>query len=229
MAVDLFILLQERTFADALAIRLESEPDIDVVATLDTSALPSRLLVGSRVDVVLLDADLAGNAAFRLGRELSQVPNTPRVIFLGHSSDPEHIVRAIRAGAAGWVRKDESLDRLIDVIRGVARGETWLPPDQTGEVLLLLMRRPDQDEDDGDQLLAALTDRERDVLLCLAEGNQPRDVARHLNMSPSTVRTHLKNLMGKLGVHTALEAVALTRRVLDEDSPDGGWCPERSI
>jgi DNA-binding NarL/FixJ family response regulator len=223
MAVGLFILFQERTFADALAIRLENEPEMDVVATLDTSALPSRLLVGSQVDVVLLDADLADSAAFRLGQELSQVPDAPCVIFLGYSNDPEHIVRAIRVGAVGWVRKDESLDVLIYVIRGVARGETRLPPDQTGEVFRLLMRSPDQDEDNGNQLLAALTGRERDVLLCLAEGNQRRDVARRLHMSPNTVRAHLQSLMGKLGVHTALEAVALTRQALDEDSPDGGW------
>jgi DNA-binding NarL/FixJ family response regulator len=135
MTVSLFILLQERTFADVLAIRLEREPDMEVVAALDTSALRSRIRVASRVDVVLLDADLADNAAFRLGQELSQAPGAPSLVFLSHSNDPDRIARAVRVGAAGWVRKDESLDRLIYVIRGVARGETWLPPDQTGEVL----------------------------------------------------------------------------------------------
>jgi DNA-binding NarL/FixJ family response regulator len=218
MTVNLFILLQERTFADALAIRLEREPDMEVVTAVDTSALPSRLLVGSRVDVVLLDADLADNAAFRLGQELSQAPEAPSMVFLSHSSDPESIVRAIGVGAVGWVRKDESLDRLIYVIRGVARGETWLPPDQTGEVLRLLMRRSDQADNSDEQFLELLTGRERDVLGCLAEGHRRRDVAERLHMSPNTVRTHLQNLMAKLGAHTALEAVALTRRVLDEDS-----------
>jgi DNA-binding NarL/FixJ family response regulator len=219
MAIDLFILLEERTFADALAIRLEREPDMEVVAARDTSALPSRMLVGSRVDVVLLDADLADNAAFRLGQELSHAPEPPSVVFLSHSNDPERIVRAVRVGAVGWVRKDESLDRLIYVIRGVTRGETWLPPDQTGEVLRLLMRRSDQADNSDEQFLALLTGRERDVLGCLAEGHRRRDVAEHLHLSPNTVRTHLQNLMGKLGVHTALEAVALTRQLPDEDSP----------
>lgn len=216
MAVSLFILLQERTFADALAIRLEREPDMDVVAALDMRAVPSRMLVGSQVDVVILDADLADNAAFRLCQELSRTPHAPYVIFLSHSDDPEHIVRGITVGAVGWVRKDESVDRLVYVIRGVARGETWLPQDQTGEVLRLLMRGPDRDEGSG-QLLAALTGREREVLLCLADGNRRCDVATHLHMSPNTVRTHLQNLMGKLGVHSALEAVTLTRRLLEED------------
>ena len=215
MALGLLILVHERIFADVLAIRLDREPDMEVVAALDASALP-RLSVGSGVDMVLLDADLPGDAAFRVSDELSQAPSAPYVVFLSHSSDPECIVRAIRAGAAGWVRKDESIDRLLYVIRGVARGETWLPPDQTGEVLRLLMNGPDHDEDGG-QLLTVLTSREREVLLCLANGNQRSDVAEHLHMSPNTVRTHLQNLMAKLGVHSALEAVALTRQVLDED------------
>jgi len=229
VTISLFILLQERTFADALAIRLEREPDMEVVAALDMHPLPSRLLVSSRVDVVLLDADVADYAAFHLSQELSQAPDAPPVIFLSDSNDPARIVRAIRAGAVGWVRKDESVNRLISVIRGVVQGETWLPPDQTGEVLRLIMDGPDHDEDGGGQMFAALTDRERDVLLSLAEGNRRGEVAEQLHMSPNTVRTHLQNLMGKLGVHTALEAVALTRRGPDEDSCEGGCCTERGI
>jgi DNA-binding NarL/FixJ family response regulator len=218
MAVGLFILFQERTFSDALAIRLESEPDFDVVAAPDISGKPPRLFASRRVDVVLLDADLPGDAAFRLCEELSQTSDAPYVIFLSRSNAPERIVRGIKAGAAGWMRKDESLARLINVIRGVARDETWLPPDQTGEVLRLLMRKPDQGGGSS-QLLAALTGREREVLLCLAEGTPRRDVAKHLHMSPNTVRTHLQNLMAKLGVHSALEAVAVARSLPDEDLP----------
>jgi len=215
MALGILILLQERAFADALAIRLESEPDLKVVAALDATALP-RAFADNRADVALLDADLADNAAFGLYQELCQAPDAPYVVCLGHSSDPESIVRAIRAGATGWVRQDESLVRLIYVIRAVARGETWLPSDQTGEVLQLLMRRPDRDEG-ADRLLATLTGREREVLRCLAKGYRRCDVAEHLHMSPNTVRTHLQNLMAKLGVHTALEAVALTHQVLEGD------------
>ncbi len=217
MAVRLFILLQERTFADALAIRLEGELDMDVVAALHANARPPRVFMGSMVDVLLLDGDLPGNAAFRLCEEVSHSREAPHVILLSRSADAARIVRAISAGAVGWVGKNESLDRLIEVIRGVARNETWLPPGQTGQVLRLLLRGPDREQDEGTQLLSALTDREREVLVCLAEGTQRRDVANRLHMSPNTVRTHLQNLMGKLGVHSAIEAVALTRSQLDDE------------
>jgi DNA-binding NarL/FixJ family response regulator len=155
MAVGLLILLQERTFADALAIRLEEEPDMEVVAALDTIALPPRLFVGSPVDVVLLDADIADDAAFRMCQELSQNSEAPHVIFLSHSADPERIARGIGAGAVGWVCQYESLDRLLHVIRGVARGEMLLPPGETAAVLRLLARGPDPDRNGGAELLAA--------------------------------------------------------------------------
>ena len=88
--------------------------------------------------------------------------------MLSYSANPARIVRAIRAGV-GWVCKAESLDRLIYVIRGVARNETWLPSGQTGPVLRLLMRGPYREPDVGAQLLSALTDREREVLCAWSE------------------------------------------------------------
>lgn len=216
MAVRLFILVQERTFADVLATRLEAEQDMEVVAALQTGAPSLHLFTGGRAGVLLLDGDLPGDAAFRLCEELSQHGEAPRMVLLSHSSDPARIVRAIGAGAVGWVRTDESLDRLIDVIRGAARSETWLPPSETGQVLKLLLRGPDPEPGYGSRLLGTLTRRECEVLVCLAEGTDRHDLAEHLHMSPNTVRTHLQNVMAKLGVHSALEAVALTRSHLGD-------------
>jgi len=211
MTVRLLILVQERTFADALSTRLEAEQDIEIVAALHTPGPLPRLFARSGADVMVIDGDLPDHVALDLCQELSRRGDAPHVILLSHSADPRLVVRAIEAGAVGWVRKDESLDRLIQVIRGVARGETWLPPDETGDVLRLLLRRPDDGQDDDGELLSALTPRERDVLVCLADGAGRCDVARRLHMSPNTVRTHVQHLMGKLGVHSTLEAVALTR------------------
>jgi DNA-binding NarL/FixJ family response regulator len=211
MVVRLLIFVQEGTFADALATRLEAEDDLEVVAALSMRVPSPQLFTGSCADVVLLDGDLADDAAFRLCEELQQRGDVPRVVFLSHIADAVRIVRAIAAGAVGWVCKDESLDRLIAVIHGAARGETWLPPRETGPVLQFLMRGSDPEQENGAQMFAALTRREREVLACLAEGTNRRDLAVLLHMSPNTVRTHLQNLMSKLNVHSALEAVALTR------------------
>ena len=202
---------QERIFADTLAARLDAESDIEVVGAVQEKMLRPWLIARKPADVLVLDGDLPGDAANRLCEELSGRDVRTRVIMLTSSSGPARIVQAIRAGAVAWVRKDESLEHLLDVIRGVARGETWLPPAETGNVVRLLLRERDRHRE-RERLLAALTPRERAVLACLAEGAGHRDVvAEELHLSVNTVRTHLQNLTAKLGVHSALEAVALTR------------------
>jgi len=204
MEITVVVIDEERTFADALAIRLNAEEDIEVAAV-------SQLTVGRvgwHTDIVLLDVDLAGS--MRLCEAASRPPDETRVIMLSQTSEPSRIVAAIETGARAWVRKDESIDHLLRVIRGVARGETWLPPGEVGNVLGLLLKQRDSRED-RERLLARLTARERQVLACIAEGASRTEVAERLNLTANTVRTHLQNITAKLGVHSTLEAVTLTR------------------
>jgi DNA-binding NarL/FixJ family response regulator len=222
MGISVLIADQQRTFADALAARLDAESDIEVVAAVQVTAPRPDLIGREPVDVLVLDGDLPDEAANRLCRELSERGAPTRVIMLSSSSGPARIVRAIRAGVAAWVRKDESLEHLLSVIRGVAGGETWLPPSDTGSVMRLLLSEQDRRRE-NDRLLARLTPREREVLACLAaSGGQREVVAAQLHLSVNTVRTHLRNLMAKLGVHSALEAAALIWHQEARPSPDGG-------
>jgi DNA-binding NarL/FixJ family response regulator len=213
MGISLFVIDQERTFADALAARLEAEEDVEVVAAVHRQEPAPSLIVGRHADVVLLDADLPGDAANHLCEELSERAEAPRVVMLSRGSEAGRIADSVRVGAAAWVRKGESLAHLLRVIRGVAAGETWLPPAEMGAVLRLLLAGHERQRE-SDRLLASLTPREREILACLAEGAGRRDVAEQLHLSANTVRTHLQNLMAKLGVHSTLEAVALTRSQL---------------
>ena len=219
MAISVLVADQERAFADVLAARLSEEEDIKVTAAVQLQAPCSSLLAGESADVMLLDGDLPDDAGNRLCEELSGGDKPARVVMLSFSSDPERIVKALRARAVAWVRKDESLEYLLRVIRGVARGESWLPPGETANVIQLLIWGQEKNQK-NQVLLNRLTERERAVLACLAEGAAHRDaVAKQLHLSVNTVRTHTRNLMAKLGVHSMLEAVALTR-------DDAGWLYE---
>lgn len=209
MGTSIFIVDRERTFADALAVRLEAEGDVEVVVAIHRQVAPT-LSIGRWADIVLLDSDLPGNAALDLCEEFSSRDQPPRIVMLGRRSDPSRIADSVRAGAAAWVDKGESLEHLLHVIRRVMAGEMWLPPAEMGLVIRLLLAQQEQ-RNETDQLLAALTPREREILACLADGAGRREVAERLNLSANTVRTHLTNLMAKLGVHSTLEAVALTR------------------
>lgn len=208
--IHVLIVDQHRTFSSVLADRLRAEQDLVVVAEAQSAEMACRVLVGRSPDVILLDAELPDNLSATFCAQIAQRGSAPRVIMLSAVSEARRIVAAVHGGAVGWVRKDESIDHLLRVIRGVARGETWLPPTELGQVLHLLMQDRD-DRLDCDDLLAALTPRERDVLFHLVDGAGRKEVAERLQLSANTVRTHMQSLMNKLGVHSTLEAVALTR------------------
>ncbi|GGO50704.1 hypothetical protein GCM10012287_31040 [Streptomyces daqingensis] len=134
-----------------------------------------------------------------------------RTVVLAERDDPRLAASALQAGACGWVAKDCSLSRLLQVIRGVLKDETHLPPALlTGVLKELTASRKHRTE--SERLVASLTPREREVLRCMVAGLGRKAVAERLFLSPHTVRTHMQNVLGKLGVHSTLAAVALARR-----------------
>jgi DNA-binding NarL/FixJ family response regulator len=194
---------------------------------------------GRRFDVMLIDADLGtalapgapyhGNGAVALavpdnGAEQDGLVDgislvvgvrsghpAVRTVVLAEKDDPRRAALALQAGASGWVAKDCSLQRLLAVIRGVLREETHLPPALlTGVLRELTAARKHRTE--SERLVESLTPREREVLRCMVAGLGRKAVAERLFLSPHTVRTHMQNVLGKLGVHSTLAAVALARR-----------------
>lgn len=134
-----------------------------------------------------------------------------RTVVLAERDDPRRAAAALQAGASGWVAKDCSLVRLLAVIRGVLRDETHLPPALlTGVLRELTAARKHRTE--SERLVESLTPREQEVLRCMVAGLGRKAVAERLFLSPHTVRTHMQNVLGKLGVHSTLAAVALARR-----------------
>ena len=227
-----------RIFAESLAAALAAEPDVDVTAAGSGPAalrcLERAAAEGRRFDVLLVDADLGGGAVGlpTAARPAVAVPDSGadglvdgislvagvrsgqpsvRTVVLAEKDDPRRAALALQAGASGWVAKDCSLSRLLTVIRGVLRDETHLPPALlTGVLRELTAARKHRTE--SERLVESLTPREREVLRCMVAGLGRKAVAERLFLSPHTVRTHMQNVLGKLGVHSTLAAVALARR-----------------
>ncbi|MFD0381268.1 DNA-binding response regulator [Streptomyces sp. NPDC127112] len=150
-----------------------------------------------------------------------------RTVVLAERDDPRRAALALQAGASGWVAKDCSLSRLLAVIRGVLREETHLAPALlTGVLRELTAAR--KHRTDSERLVESLTPREHEVLRCMVAGLGRKDVAARLFLSPHTVRTHMQNVLGKLGVHSTLAAVAMARRAGVRPAELSGDVVERS-
>jgi DNA-binding NarL/FixJ family response regulator len=134
-----------------------------------------------------------------------------RCVVLAERDDARCAAAALQTGAFGWVGKNSSLARLLQVVHGVADGETHLPP----LLLTAALRELTADRrhrTESELLVESLTPREHEVLRCMVAGLGRKAVAERLYLSPHTVRTHMQNVLGKLGVHSTLAAVALARR-----------------
>jgi len=213
--VSVLIVNQQRTFGDAIAEWLEGKPDVTVVAAVTSAKAARRLLVGRRIDVIVIDGELPDGTALSLCADISGSGSgsSPMIVVLSVSADPERIAAALRAGAVAWVRKDEPMEHLLRVVHGVVSGEAWIPPNLLRRVIRILLDDEVSTEDDP---LSALTHREREVLSLIAHGYERKQVAEQLHLSVNTVRTHMQSLMAKLGVHSAVEAVALIGAHSDE-------------
>jgi DNA-binding NarL/FixJ family response regulator len=197
-------------FAEALAAVLDDVPGFQAFeATTITEA--QQVLDGQEVDVVLLEVDLNGDDGIGFARRARSAKPDLRVVAVTASEDQNRIVKAVRVGVSGWVPKDEPIEYLVCVVNGVLRGETWIPPRLLTQVLAELFSAQ-RDARGLDQRLTTLSKREREVLDCLTRGMKKDEIARHLCVSRNTVRTHIQNILGKLGVHSILAAIALARR-----------------
>ncbi len=188
---------------------IESAPDLRVVGEARTgyeAVTQSRL---TRADVVLMDIrmpELDGLAATRL---ITADPDLAgvRVLILTTFEVDEYIFEALRSGASGFLGKSAEPGELLNAIRVVYRGDALLSPAATRSLIARYLSRPDHTTPPAPERLAALTDREREILAYVASGLSNEDIARRLTVSPHTVKTHVNRTMTKLGAHDRAQLV----------------------
>jgi DNA-binding NarL/FixJ family response regulator len=181
-------------YVDALALALGAS-GIDVVATATTGAECLDLLSREAVDVCVVDRTLSDCDGLDLVSTIADRHSDVRILMLSGSVDPALSRAAILAGANGFASKELGIDRLVRVIEKVHAGETV---DEHARV------RPTSVE----RAASAITVRERAVLERLVQGQDTSRLAQELGISYATARTHIQNLLTKLGVHSKLELVA---------------------
>jgi len=188
---------------------LGMEPDIEVIGVAGSVA-DARTLSRERIDVVLMDYQLPDGTGADATRAIKSRWPAARVVMLTALADDETVLESIQAGADGYLTKDRALDEVVSAVRAAHAGETLLPR----AVIMGIARRvaAARDRHADRRQIELLTPRELEVLRALTEGLSTRDICDRLFIAPNTLRTHVQNIMGKLHVHSKLEAVAVALR-----------------
>lgn len=188
-----------------LRLLLERQPEFGVVAEASDGKQAVEAVEQSKPDVVVLDIAMPNlNGIEAAQRILSVSPNTSIVVLSMHA-DEGYVLRALKAGAKGYLLKDSAEGDLIEAIRAVTRGKTFFSSEITKMLAEDYVREiRARGIDDSYELL---TPREREILQLLAEGKSNKDIAGVLNLSLYTVETHRRNLQDKLNLHSFAELI----------------------
>lgn len=180
---------------------LQGQPDLEVVAEATTATEAIDAARATRPDVVLCDLRLGpGGDGVDVTQAVRDGGRGPAVVILTTYDHDVDIVRAVEAGAAGYLLKDASPEAIVDAVRVAAEGGTVLDEQQEQRVVASMRTRR-----------AELSAREREVLALLAEGLSNKAIARHLFLSEATVKSHLNRVYDKLGVDSRTSALAAAR------------------
>jgi DNA-binding NarL/FixJ family response regulator len=188
---------------------LKDLENVEVVGEAGDGQEAVRLAESLRPDVVLLDVGMPGLNGLEVAGRLATLDASMRVVILSMHTSEEYVLRALRAGCAGYLLKGSAVSELELAVRAVARGETYLSPAVSKHVMDDYVRRTGGSSDPLD----ALTPRQREVLQLVAEGNTSKDIAERLGLSFKTVEAHRAQIMERLGLHDLAGLVRFAVRI----------------
>ncbi|MEV1018729.1 response regulator transcription factor [Streptomyces sp. NPDC050264] len=202
----------------AFRVLVDSESDMQVVGEASDGAEAVRLARSERPDVVLMDIRMPGTDGLAATREISADPELAhvRVVMLTTFEVDEYVVQSLRAGASGFLGKGAEPEELLGAVRIAAAGDALLSPVATKGLIAKFLAQGDG-SDDAERVggghaerLAALTGREREVLVQVAGGLSNDEIAERLEVSPLTVKTHVNRAMAKLGARDRAQLVVIS-------------------
>ena len=201
------------SFRQALAFMFEREDDFVVTGQAGTLA-EAEMLVREEpdgADVAIVDLGLPDGDGFGLIEEMAAAGGGMTTLVLSASLEPARFARAVEAGASGVLHKAAAIGDIVEAVRRLKAGEALLSPDEVIEMLRVVSRKR-QEEYEAQKAIDRLTPRERQVLQTIAEGSDSKEIADKLKITVETERTHMVNILNKLGVHSRLQALVFAAR-----------------
>ncbi|WP_327587753.1 response regulator transcription factor [Nonomuraea sp. NBC_00507] len=204
MTVRVVVADDQELVRGGFAMILDAQPDIDVVAEAGDGAEAVAAVREHAPDVLLLDIRMPRMDGIEAARIVCAESGC-RVLMLTTFDLDDYVFDALRAGASGFLLKDVRRDELVNAVRVVAAGESLLAPAVTGKLIAEFTKRPPAQHPVA--TLAVLTARERETLLLIARGLSNAEIAEAMVVSEHTVKTHVSNVLSKLGLRDRVQAV----------------------
>jgi len=202
---------------DALSMAIEDESDMEIVGQASNGVEAVDLALRLLPDVIVTDLFMpVKDGLTAIAEILTQNPKA-RILALTSSTEETVMLSAVQAGVLGYLLKDSQRTVLLQAIREVSQGQSYLPPQLARKLMEGLRQRPKQPDDEN--RLEQLTGRELDVLRLIGRGASNREVASALSLSEGTVRTHVHHLLNKLGLANRNQAILYALKAGLVDKP----------
>jgi len=219
-AVPIVVVEDNRLLREGIVAILDRHPDLKVVAVADdVDSAPPRVSE-TRARVVLVDAGLGDHDSHDLVEHIVGAYPEARVIVMDILPDPEDVFEFVRRGASGFVVKDASIDVFVDTIRTVAEGGEVLPTTLTSTVFSYIADQTRARRTPGASRSLRLTRREHQVIDLIAEGMSNKAIGRDLKISHHTVKSHVRNILEKLALHSRLQVAVYARETEQPSSEE---------
>jgi DNA-binding NarL/FixJ family response regulator len=200
-------------FREGLRTLLTAQPGLEVVGEAGNGEEALQLASRLRPEVVLMDLRMPVLDGVAATRQLHVSRPECRVIVLTTFDDDEYVFEGLRAGAAGYLLKDVPSERLVEAIQAVARGESFLQPSVTAKVVSEFNRLVDRTPRHEESLVEPLSERERQILRLLADGQTNKEIAEALVIAEGTVKNHITSILNKLDVRDRTQAALKAREL----------------
>ncbi len=204
--ISVAIIEDNRLVRDGIAEILSEFGDFEVV--LSATSFETERLRAARPQVVLLDIGLQDADCLTVATTVQAEMEHARVIVMDLVPVHEELVEFVNAGVAGFILKDATLEEFVGTIRTVGEGGRVLPPRMTGTLFSQIARAAVQRGQNAAREAVRMTPREREVIALIASGKSNKAIASELNVATDTVKSHVRNVMDKLALHSRLEIAA---------------------
>ena len=199
-------------FRRGLQMVLEQEPDIEVVGEASDGTEAVEKSADTLPDIVLMDVRMPRRGGIDACTAIHETVPSAKIIMLTISDEEADLYDAIKAGAMGYLLKEISIEEVASAIRAVHGGQSLISPSMASKLLTEFASMIKKTDDRQQVPTPRLTDREMEVLKLVAKGMNNRDIAKQLFISENTVKTHIRNILEKLQLHSRMEAVVYAVR-----------------